>query len=249
MQESPDKPIPYVTLETFDLVRKAEAFLLPIDKDAGYSSTFFVNQVRHHLSRLRGVKRFKVGHAGTLDPFATGVLVLLCGKATRQQDRLMRMPKSYLAEVRFGATSDTLDCDGEVTITYPDFQLNAAKLEGAIPGFLGEIDQIPPAFSAKWVDGQRAYDLARRGETVELAAHRVRIDELEVRDVSAERVSLHVRCGSGTYIRSLARDLGEAIGTDAYLTALQRTSASGIDVNQCLPFADVLAALKQARST
>jgi tRNA pseudouridine55 synthase len=188
-----------------------------IDKPAGLSSA----RALAPLKRLAG-RRLKVGHAGTLDPFATGVLLGLVGDATRLSDLAMGLPKTYEATVAFGRETDTLDPEGEVT---------AERDPGAVPDdvaavaarFVGEIEQVPPAYSALKVDGRRAYALARAGESVELEARRVRVHAVEVLEVAWPEVRLRVVCGAGFYVRAFARDLGHALDLPAHLTALRRT--------------------------
>jgi len=191
--------------------------LLNIDKPAGPTSHDVVARVRRLVPR-----KTKVGHAGTLDPFATGVLVVCLGPATRLAEYVTADAKQYEAEVTFGATSTTDDPAGELTETGV-----AAPSEGdlreVLGEFVGEISQVPPAHSAVHVDGRRAYELARRDEPVELAARCVRVDAIELLGVVENRARLIIDCGKGTYIRSLARDLGRRLGCGAYCSALRRT--------------------------
>ena len=221
------------------------SWVIPVLKEAGHSSGFFVNQIRRRLSRARGVKRFKVGHAGTLDPFAEGVLIVLCGRdATRQQSRFMQSPKTYETLVRFGETTETLDIDGDEVTQDGAFALEGEALhdaiEAALPRFVGEIQQVPPIFSAVHVDGRRAYDLARKGEHVELKAKTVRVDDIELVGVEGREARVRVTCGSGFYVRSFARDLAEALGTIGYLRELKRTMSSGIRIEECVRLREVL---------
>jgi len=193
--------------------------ILVLDKSAGISSAKALNAVKQRFGR-----KTKVGHAGTLDPFATGVLLALVGDATRLSDLAMGLGKEYVATVRFGWRTDTLDPDGEVVAACDPGAAAPAGLIDAVAGFVGEIEQQPPAYSALKVRGQRAYDLARRGESPELAPRRVLIDAIEVESIAWPDVVLRVRCGKGTYIRALARDLGEALDLPASLAALRRTA-------------------------
>lgn len=196
--------------------------LLLIDKPAGVTSHDVVNAARRALGEKR------IGHGGTLDPFATGLLVLLVGRATRLLRWLHDEPKVYRATVRFGAETDTEDLGGAVMREAPLPSRDA--LLSAVPRFLGDIDQVPPAYSAKRVDGRRAYELAREGREVEMKPAQVRVDaiELDAWDGSDDAVTMcqmRVTCGGGTYIRSLARDLARAVGSAAHLTALRRERA------------------------
>ncbi len=202
--------------------------LLLVDKPAGISSHDVVAAAR----RVTGESR--IGHGGTLDPFATGLLVLLLGRATRLLQYLHDTPKVYDATVRFGAETDTEDLLGTVVLEAP--RPTREALELARPNFVGTISQVPPAYSAKRVDGQRAYALARAGHDVELAPVDIEIAELTLRDFTVdadgkvEQCQMRVRCGSGTYIRSIARDLARACGSAAHLTQLRRTDAGSFRV-------------------
>ncbi|MBM3908108.1 MAG: tRNA pseudouridine(55) synthase TruB [Gemmatimonadetes bacterium] len=207
--------------------------LLLVDKPAGVTSHDVVNAARRALGEKR------IGHGGTLDPFATGLLVLLVGRATRLLRWVHDEPKHYEATVRFGAETDTEDLGGTVTREAP---LPArAALESAAATLIGEIDQVPPAYSAKRVGGRRAYDLAREGREVALAPVRVRIDALRLSafagtDDAVSACRMDVTCGGGTYVRSLARDLARASGSAAHLTALRRTRAGIFDLARAIPF-------------
>jgi len=190
--------------------------LLVVNKPAGVTSRDVVNRVQ------RLVRPHKVGHAGTLDPLATGVLVIAIGPATRLVEYVQRMPKSYRATFLLGRASDTEDVDGEVRELANPPQPTAEQIEAALAQFQGRIEQVPPAYSALKVAGQRAYTIARRGEAVELAARPVEIHSLDLVSYSYPLLTLLVRCGGGTYIRSLGRDLARSLGTDAVMSALVR---------------------------
>ncbi len=192
-----------------------DGFVL-IDKPAGPSSARAIAPFK------RRFKGSRVGHAGTLDPFASGLLVVLVGDATRLQDLAMALPKTYVATVRFGVGTDTLDPLGAV-VAERDPGSRPDGIEGAARAFLGEIEQMPPAFSALKVEGRRAYRLAREGKPVELAPRRVRVHAVTVREVSWPDVVIELTTGSGFYVRSFARDLGQALGLPAHLAALRRT--------------------------
>lgn len=203
--------------------------ILCIDKPEGMTSFLCVAVVR----RLLGVK--KIGHAGTLDPNATGVLPLLIGRATKTLDRLPVHDKSYTATLRFGATSDTLDVWGTVTETGVPAPTRA-QIEAALPGFRGDILQVPPMTSALKKDGVRLYDLARQGIEVERQARPVTIYELELLDYNEKEglLTLHCACSKGTYIRTLCDDLGRVLGCGAVMTALRRTAAAGYPLTDCI---------------
>jgi tRNA pseudouridine55 synthase len=195
--------------------------ILNVDKPPGVSSARVVSQVKRLLP-----KGTKIGHAGTLDPFATGVLLLLIGKATKQCELLMNAPKRYEATIRFGATTETEDPETPEQ-PWPAKDASAApptreQVEAALNAFVGEIMQRPPAYSAMKVGGRRAYDLARKGHTVELQPRRVTVYAIELLDYAWPAATVLVDCGRGTYIRSIARDLGEALDVGGYLTALRR---------------------------
>ena len=192
--------------------------LLNLDKPGGITSRDAVNRVQR---LLRGVK---VGHAGTLDPLAEGVLVLGLGPATRLVEYVQRMPKEYRGTFLLGRSSDTEDIQGQVEFLDDSPEISADQLRQALPAFLGSIQQRPPQYSALKVQGKRAYDLARQGEKVELAPRSVRIDELELTDYQPPEFRLRIRCGSGTYVRSLGRDIAEALGSAAVMSALERTA-------------------------
>ena len=202
--------------------------LLNLDKPAGFSSRDVVNRVQ------RLIKPHKVGHAGTLDPLATGVLVVAVGPATRLIEYVQQMEKTYRGTFLLGRTSDTEDVEGKV-VELPDAAMPAEEaIRAALPQFLGTIQQRPPAYSALKVAGQRAYDLARRGEAVELAARPVEIYAIDVLRYAYPELELRVRCGSGTYIRSLGRDLARAVGTDAVMSVLRREAIGPFAVDDAI---------------
>ena len=194
--------------------------------------------IRYLVSKRLHVKRVKMGHAGTLDPLATGVLILCTGKATKQIEALQQHTKEYTATLQLGATTPSYDMEHEVDCTYPTEHITRELILQTLPRFVGDIMQVPPVFSACMVAGDRAYDLARKGHEVTLAAKPVRIDELELTDFdpSTMQMSIRVVCGKGTYIRSLARDIGKALGSGAYLTALCRTRVGDVRIEDCLTF-------------
>ena len=208
--------------------------VIPIYKPYTWTSFQIVSRIRYHLSRKYGIKRFKVGHAGTLDPLATGVLLLCTGKATKRIEELQSHTKEYEAEIMLGATTPSYDMEHPVNATYPYEHITREAVEEALKGFVGDIAQRPPLFSACKVDGKRAYDLARKGSDMELAPKQIRIDSIELLECDLPRIRIRVVCGKGTYIRSLARDIGEALGSGAYLTALARTRIGEYKLDNCI---------------
>ena len=215
-----------------------EGAIFAIDKPYGMSSFGALAHVRFLISKKVGVKRVKTGHAGTLDPLATGVLVICTGRATKQIEQLQYDTKEYTATLQLGATTASYDKEHTVNMTYPTRHITREKVEQALAQFIGDVPQVPPTYSAVKVGGDRAYKLRRRGEEVELKAKLVRIDEIELTDFDAEKMQMRIRvvCGKGTYIRSLARDIGRALGSGAFLTALRRTRVGDIRVEDCVDF-------------
>ena len=194
--------------------------------------------IRYVLSKRLHVKRVKMGHAGTLDPLATGVLVLCTGKATKQIEELQKHSKEYTATLQLGATTPSYDLEHEVDQTYPTEHITRELIEKTLPQFMGDIMQRPPLFSACKVGGDRAYELARKGSDHQLEPKQVRIDEIELMSFDPETMQMQIRvsCGKGTYIRSLARDIGEALGSGAHLTQLCRTRVGNVKLEDCLTF-------------
>lgn len=208
--------------------------ILCFDKPYGWTSFGLVAKVRYALCKKLGVKKLKVGHAGTLDPLATGVLVLCTGKATKLIPELQAHTKEYVATIRLGATTPSFDLEKEIDAVYPTEHITQALVEETLKKFIGEIYQVPPVFSACKVNGDRAYDLARKGEAVELQPKLLVIDELELLRCELPEIEVRVVCSKGTYIRALARDIGEALNSGAHLTALRRTRVGTVRVEDCL---------------
>ena len=209
--------------------------ILSFDKPLEWTSFGLVNKVRYLLCRHIGEKKLKVGHAGTLDPLATGVLIICTGKATKQIDTLQAKTKEYVATLQLGATTPSFDLETEVDATYPTAHITREKVEEALTRFIGRIEQVPPSYSACKVDGKRAYALARQGKEVELKAKVLVIDEIELLDFnpSSMQATIRVVCSKGTYIRALARDIGLALESGAHLTALRRTRIGDYRVEDC----------------
>lgn len=214
--------------------------LLVFDKPTGPTSRDLVNRVQGQLPRGT-----KVGHCGTLDPLATGVLVVAVGQATRLTEYVQRMGKTYRTRLTLGARSDTDDADGTVTPVSGAAAPDPARVAAVLKEFEGVIEQVPPAYSAARVEGRRAYDLARGGEEVSLAARPVRIDRLTVDRYEYPDLELTIDCGKGTYIRSIARDVGERLGCGAYVATLRRTRIGGFRVEDALPPAATAEEMRQ----
>lgn len=213
-----------------------EGEILYINKPYRMSSFGALAYVRTRLSKRLGVKQLKTGHAGTLDPLATGVLILCTGRATKKIESLQYASKEYTATLQLGATTASYDKEHTVNMTYPTRHITRELIEQTLPRFVGTIEQIPPEYSACNIDGHRAYKMARRGEKVELKPKTLQIDELELTgfDTLTMQMSIRVVCGKGTYIRALARDIGEALGSGAFLTALCRTRVGDVRIEDCL---------------
>lgn len=211
--------------------------ILAIDKPYRMSSFGALAHIRYLLSHYLGHK-VKVGHAGTLDPLATGVLILCTGRCTKRIEELQSHTKEYIATLQLGATTDSYDREHTVNHTYPWRHITRDLVLRTLPQFVGDIDQVPPTYSACKVEGMRAYQLRRNGEAVELKPKHIHIDEIELTDFDADRhrISIRVVCGKGTYIRALARDLGRALGSGAYLTDLRRTRVGDYGIADCVDF-------------
>ncbi len=211
--------------------------IIAVDKPYRMSSFGALAHIRYLLSKHLG-RKVKVGHAGTLDPLATGVLVLCTGRCTKRIEELQAHTKEYTATLQLGATTDSYDCEHTVNHTYPWRHITKELVLATLSQFVGDIDQIPPTYSACKVDGKRAYQMRRDGEQVELKPKRIRIDEIELTgfDPVSHRMSIRVVCGKGTYIRALARDIGRAMGSGAYLTELRRTRVGHFSERECIDF-------------
>ena len=214
-----------------------EGEIIGIDKPYKMSSFGALAHIRYVLSKRVGYK-VKVGHAGTLDPLATGALILCTGRATKKIEQLQQHTKEYTATLQLGATTASYDMEHPVDATFPTEHITKELIEENLKKFVGEIDQVPPAYSAVMVNGKRAYKLMRKGQEVELKAKKITIEDIEILrfDDTTMQLDIRVVCGKGTYIRSLARDIGEALGTGAYLTALRRTRVGDIKVEDCHTF-------------
>lgn len=210
-----------------------EGKVLLVDKPLGWTSFQAVNKIKRTLIGQLGLpKRFKIGHAGTLDPLATGLLVICTGKFTKRIDQFQAEDKEYTGTFTLGATRPSYDMETEIDGTYDISGISHTDIERVTVQFLGEIEQFPPAHSAIKIGGERVYEKARRGETVEMKARRIRISQFEITDIELPIVRFRVVCSKGTYIRSLADDFGKALGSGAYLSELRRTKSGSFTVDE-----------------
>lgn len=208
--------------------------ILLFDKPLGWTSFDVVNRVRRLLCRYLGVKKLKVGHAGTLDPLATGVMVVCTGKRTKDIEHFQYQTKEYVAEVRLGATTPSYDLEHQIDVEYPTEHITFELVKQVLPRFLGEIWQVPPTYSAVKVNGVRAYDYARKGQEVDIKPKLLVIDELELLEFENMTLKLRIVCSKGTYIRALARDIGEALQSGAHLISLRRTRVGDFKETDCM---------------
>lgn len=220
-----------------------------IDKPLGWTSFDAVKRVRGAIQRRLNVKKFKVGHAGTLDPLATGVLIICSGRATRDIDRLQNGTKEYIATLRLGATTPSFDLETEIDTIYPFEHITEDMVREVLPRFTGHIMQVPPVYSAVKVDGKRAYKYARKGAEVELKAKPLVIEELEMLPSVLPELKLRIVCSKGTYIRALTRDIGVALGSGAHLTALCRTRVGDIRLQECLSIDEAVRKISECELT
>jgi len=223
--------------------------IIGIDKPLGWTSFDAVKRLRGAIQRRLGVRKFKVGHAGTLDPLATGVLIVCTGRATRRIEELQNGTKEYEATLRLGVTTPSFDLETEVDAEYPYEHITRERILEVLPGFTGHIMQVPPVFSAVKVDGKRAYKFARSGREVELKPKALRIDALELMDFNPPELKVRVVCSKGTYIRALARDIGKALDSGATLVGLRRTRVGDIHVDDCLDIERAIAVIGEAPLT
>lgn len=216
-----------------------EGEILYIDKPLHWTSFRVVGVVRAKLCRRLGIKKLKVGHAGTLDPLATGVMTLCTGRKTKLIESLQAETKEYVAQVRLGATTPSFDLETGIDAEYPTSHISGEMVEEALQRFTGTIEQVPPIFSAVKVDGKRAYELARKNKDIELKPKLLVIDSIELISYNMPDITIRVICSKGTYIRALARDIGKALHTGAHLTGLRRTRVGNITVDDCLTMDDI----------
>ena len=217
--------------------------ILYIDKPLGWTSFDAVKRLRGAIQRRLHLKKFKVGHAGTLDPLATGVLIVCTGRATRRIDELQAATKEYVATLRLGQTTPSFDLETKPDADFPTEHITRQLVEEILPRFTGSIMQVPPVYSAVKIDGKRAYKFARKGREVELKPKALRIDELELLSFSQQEITIRVVCSKGTYIRALARDIGTALGSGAHLTSLRRTRIGTVKDEACMSIDEALEAI------
>lgn len=213
--------------------------VLYINKPLHWTSFTLVKRLRNKVCRELGVKKLKVGHAGTLDPLATGVMILCTGKKTKLIDTFQYQTKEYIATIKLGETTPSFDLETEVDATYPTDHITKELIETTLTNFLGEIEQVPPAYSACKVEGKRAYEMARKGEEVNLKAKILVIDEIEMLECELPVIQVRVVCSKGTYIRALSRDIGVALNSGAHLIGLERTRIGEVTLDQCIAGEDI----------
>lgn len=205
-----------------------------INKPLGWTSFTLVRKLRNKLCRKLGVKKLKVGHAGTLDPLATGVMIVCTGKKTKLIETFQYQTKEYIATIKLGETTPSFDLETEVDGIYATEHITKELVEETLSQFIGRIEQVPPTYSACKVDGKRAYEFAREGQEVELKAKVLVIDEIELLEYTMPTVKIRVVCSKGTYIRALARDIGLALNSGGHLVALERTRIGEVTLDQCI---------------
>ena len=211
-----------------------EGAILYFDKPLHWTSFDLVNKVRYKICRHLNVRKIKVGHAGTLDPLATGVMIICTGKSTKRIEEFQYQTKEYIATLRLGATTPSFDLETEIDKKYEVKHITKELVEEVLPKFLGTIEQIPPSFSACKINGNRAYELARKGEDVQLKPKTLIIDSIELLSYKQDEITICVVCSKGTYIRALARDIGVALNCGAHLIGLQRTKIGDISLENCV---------------
>lgn len=216
-----------------------EGQILLFNKPYMWTSFDLVSKIKSTLKKNPEYKKIKVGHAGTLDPLATGLLIVCTGKKTKEISKFQDLHKEYIAKIKFGSTTPSFDLETSIDKEYPFEHITKDMLEKSLIGFLGSLKQIPPSYSAKWVDGARAYDKARAGKTFEIKEASVEIFEIEILSFELPHVQLRILCSKGTYIRALARDLGTAVQSGAHLVALERTRIGEFCVDKSMDINDL----------
>lgn len=222
-----------------------EGEVITVDKPLGWTSFDVVKRLRGALTRRLGLKKLKVGHAGTLDPLATGVMIVTTGRATKRIEELQAGVKEYVATIALGATTPSFDLETEIDAHYPTDHITPELVAETLKKFHGPIEQVPPAFSAVKIDGKRAYEMARKGREVELKPKLLVIDEIELQQYSPESITIRVVCSKGTYIRALARDIGQALGSGGHLTALRRTRVGDVNIDHCMSVDQAVEMIKE----
>ena len=226
-----------------------EGEIIYIDKPLHWTSFRVVRVLRAKLCQKLKIKKLKVGHAGTLDPLATGVMILCTGKKTKQIERLQAETKEYIAQVMLGATTPSFDLETAIDAEYPTAHITKELVEEVLQQFIGTIEQVPPLFSAVKIEGRRAYDFARKNEDVELKPKLLVIDHIELISYNLPYVTIRVVCSKGTYIRALARDIGEALHSGAHLTGLTRTRVGEATIDKCLKMEEIDQFLEENMTT
>lgn len=235
-----------MTKEPLDLrgINFEEGYIAVVDKPLEWTSTDVVRKIKFQLRRL-GYRKIKVGHAGTLDPLATGILLVCIGRATKLVDSLQAEEKEYEADVMLGATTPSFDREHPVDRTYPFEHITREAAVEALASLTGERLQTPPVYSAKKIDGTRAYDLARAGEEVPVRQALIHVYELELLNYFLPQIRIRVRCSKGTYIRALAQEIGQALQSGAHLTSLRRTRSGGFNVENAYGLDEFLESLQK----
>ena len=234
-------------MELKDINLVEDGYVAVIDKPLEWTSADVVRKVKFRLQRM-GYRKIKVGHAGTLDPLATGILLVCIGRATKRVDELQAERKEYIAELMLGATTPSFDMEHPVDKTYPTEHITREKVLEALASLEGERLQSPPLYSAKKVEGVRAYEFARQGEDVELKKALINIYSLTLEQYELPKIRIRVECSKGTYIRSLAQEIGEALGSGAYLTSLRRTASGNFRVENAEQLEDFLKKLSECET-
>lgn len=233
--------------ENLSEINFPDGYIAVIDKPLEWTSTDVVRKIKFALQHL-GYKKIKIGHAGTLDPLATGILLVCIGKATKMVNALQAEEKEYIAELELGASTPSYDMEHPIDQHYPTEHITRQMLEQALTDLTGERLQAPPIYSAKKVEGVRAYEFARAGEEVELKKALINIYEMEILDLQMPFMKIRVRCSKGTYIRSLAHEIGQAVGSGAYLRSLRRTRSGGFTVDNAWDLQNFLEKLKSTET-
>ena len=233
--------------ETLRDIDFPEGYIAVIDKPLEWTSTDVVRKIKFALQRL-GYKKIKIGHAGTLDPLATGVLLVCIGKATKMVNALQAEEKEYIADIELGATTPSYDMEHPIDCRYPTDHITREAIEQVLRDLTGERLQAPPIYSAKKVEGVRAYEFARAGEEVELKKALINIYEMEILSLQMPRLTIRVRCSKGTYIRSLAHEIGQGLQSGAYLTGLRRTRSGGFKVENAFELENFMEKLRECET-
>jgi tRNA pseudouridine55 synthase len=222
----------------FENINFEEGYILPVDKPLGWTSSDVVRKLQVQLRRI-GLRKIKIGHAGTLDPLATGVLLVCIGRATKRVEELQAEEKVYVAEIELGATTPSYDLEHPIDERFPYQHITREAVEKALAAMTGPQEQVPPVYSAKQIGGKRAYEYARQGVEVEMKRAAITIYEMQLLACDLPRVVVSIRCSKGTYIRSIARDLGVELGSGGHLTALRRTRSGNFRADECLALEEI----------